>query len=198
MDEFKSHRDRNTSCLKYEKARNYCLRYILGNCYVRIPFDLKWFYKDDVYTKKIAKAKIWHYHPKIRGDEAGIADRPRMVYTRAEGQDLFTSHAWRRVFEIQGPLLSGARRIMSWRQFILALGLHIAEEMAGDGFEAYWVGSLREIATKADLSTYWSRIAFDGDFLEVVPSYTSIKDPLRRLCHRLIAVSILGKGQAES
>nr|GFA88255.1 hypothetical protein [Tanacetum cinerariifolium] len=43
------------------------------------------------------------------------------------------------------------------------------------------------IATKADLSGYKSRIAFDGDFLEMVPSYTSIRDPLRRHCHRLNA-----------
>ncbi|GJQ95818.1 hypothetical protein Tco_0006957 [Tanacetum coccineum] len=30
----------------------------------------------------------------------------------------------------------------------------------------------------------------------VVPSYTSIRDPLMRLCHRLITVSISGRGQA--
>nr|GEW17943.1 hypothetical protein [Tanacetum cinerariifolium] len=34
------------------------------------------------------------------------------------------------------------------------IGLHTEEEMAGDGFEAYWVGSLREIANKDDLSDY--------------------------------------------
>nr|GEW28848.1 hypothetical protein [Tanacetum cinerariifolium] len=44
----------------------------------------------------------------------------------------------------------------------------------------------RQIATKADLRGYWSRIASDGDLLEMVSSYTSIRDPLRRLCHRLI------------
>nr|GEU63420.1 hypothetical protein [Tanacetum cinerariifolium] len=38
--------------------------------------------------------------------------------------------------------LGGARRSMTWRQFILALGLHATEEMNGDGFEAYW-GSKR-------------------------------------------------------
>nr|GEW19260.1 hypothetical protein [Tanacetum cinerariifolium] len=32
--------------------------------------------------------------------------------------------------------------------------------------------------------------------LEMVPSYTSIRDPLRRLCERLIAVSILAPTQA--
>ncbi|GJS03406.1 hypothetical protein Tco_0319914 [Tanacetum coccineum] len=58
------------------------------------------------------------------------------------------------------------------------------------------VGSFREIADKGDLSDYWARISSDGDFLRVVPSYTSIRDPLRRLCDRLIAVSISGRGQA--
>ncbi|GJZ74854.1 hypothetical protein Tco_0639319 [Tanacetum coccineum] len=105
-----------------------------------------------------------------------LTDRLRMEYTRAGGQVLFTSHVWRRLFEIQGPLVCGARRSMTWRQFILALGLHTAEEIAGDGFEA--------------------RISLDGDFLRVFPSYTSVRDPLRILCHRLIVVSIYGRGQA--
>ncbi|GKB31039.1 hypothetical protein Tco_0870440 [Tanacetum coccineum] len=69
-----------------------------------------------------------------------LADRLRMVYTRDEGQELFLSHAWRRLFEIRGPLLGGARRMMTWRQFILALGLHTTEEMAEDGFEAHVEG----------------------------------------------------------
>nr|GEU90069.1 hypothetical protein [Tanacetum cinerariifolium] len=39
--------------------------------------------------------------------------------------------------------LGGAGHTMIWRQFILALGLHTAEEMTIDGFEAYWLGSMR-------------------------------------------------------
>ncbi|GKE75642.1 hypothetical protein Tco_1537683, partial [Tanacetum coccineum] len=42
----------------------------------------------------------------------------------------------------------------------------------------------------------WRRIAFDGDFLGLVPSYTSIRDLLRKLCHRLITFSIFRRGQA--
>ncbi|GKA08985.1 hypothetical protein Tco_0688316 [Tanacetum coccineum] len=72
-----------------------------------------------------------------------LADRIRMVYFGAKGQALFTTHAWRRLFKIPGLLLGGARRRMTWRQFILALGLHTFEEMAEDGFEAYWLGSGR-------------------------------------------------------
>ncbi|GJV78544.1 hypothetical protein Tco_1514414 [Tanacetum coccineum] len=43
------------------------------------------------------------------------------------------------------PTLGGARCSMTERQFILSLGLHIAEEMVGDGFEAYWVDPLRRL-----------------------------------------------------
>ncbi|GJR41600.1 hypothetical protein Tco_1309703 [Tanacetum coccineum] len=33
------------------------------------------------------------------------------------------------------------------------------------------------------------------DFLSTIPTYTLIRVPLRRLCHRLIAFSIAGRGQ---
>ncbi|GJY38638.1 hypothetical protein Tco_0425002 [Tanacetum coccineum] len=38
-------------------------------------------------------------------------------------------------------------------------------------------------------------IVSDGDFLGAIPSYTYIWDPLRRLCHRLIAFNFSGRGQ---
>nr|GEV93993.1 integrase, catalytic region, zinc finger, CCHC-type, peptidase aspartic, catalytic [Tanacetum cinerariifolium] len=120
-----------------------------------------------------------------------LDERVRMVYTGDDGHEIFVSHAWRRLFEIRAPLfhdfileflstcrignkmgldaadtlcfqLGGARRSMTWRQFFLALGLHTAEKMAKDGFEAL-VGE---------------------DFLRASPSYTYIRDSLRRLCHR--------------
>ncbi|GKB53762.1 hypothetical protein Tco_0904515 [Tanacetum coccineum] len=34
-----------------------------------------------------------------------LGDRLRIVYTRDEGYELFTSHAWRRLFEIRAPLV---------------------------------------------------------------------------------------------
>ncbi|GKE92451.1 hypothetical protein Tco_1573546 [Tanacetum coccineum] len=62
--------------------------------------------------------------------------------------------------------LGGARRRMTWRQFILSLDLHSDEEMADP-----------------------------GDFLGPAPSYVYIRDPVRRLCPRMIACSISGRGQ---
>nr|GEW36357.1 hypothetical protein [Tanacetum cinerariifolium] len=44
--------------------------------------------------------------------------------------------------DILQSLEGGARRSMTWRQFILALGFHTTEEMAEDKFEAYWFGRL--------------------------------------------------------
>ncbi|GJY82683.1 hypothetical protein Tco_0496059, partial [Tanacetum coccineum] len=66
-----------------------------------------------------------------------LGDPLSMIYTGDEGQELFTS----------------ARRRMTWRQFILALGLHTEEEMAKVGFGAYWQGSERapEKVTSVDL-----------------------------------------------
>ncbi|GJU13356.1 hypothetical protein Tco_1135752 [Tanacetum coccineum] len=65
--------------------------------------------------------------------------------------------------------LGRARRRMTWRQFILALGLHTSDEMVKDGFEAYWLGSERVIPDKGDLRDYWIEISSDRDFLGPAP-----------------------------
>ncbi|GJV27595.1 hypothetical protein Tco_1384043 [Tanacetum coccineum] len=64
--------------------------------------------------------------------------------------------------------LGGVRRRMTLRQFILALGLHTEHEM----------------------------ISSDREFLGLAPFYVLIRDPMRRLCHKMLAYSILGRGQA--
>ncbi|GKA54792.1 hypothetical protein Tco_0753741 [Tanacetum coccineum] len=92
--------------------------------------------------------------------------------------------------------LGGVRRRMTWRQFILALGLHSEEEMAEVGFGAYWQGSERVIPDKGDIRDYWIEISSGRDFLGPNPFYVFIQDPVRRLCHRMIACSISGRGQA--
>ncbi|GKB44964.1 hypothetical protein Tco_1330549 [Tanacetum coccineum] len=67
--------------------------------------------------------------------------------------------------------------------------------MAEAGFGAYWAGSDRLIPDKGDLRDYWIEISSDRDFLGCAPSYALIRDPVRRLCHRMIAYSISGRGQ---
>ncbi|GJU00451.1 hypothetical protein Tco_1110789 [Tanacetum coccineum] len=77
----------------------------------------------------------------IEGMRQTLGDRLRMIYTGDEGHELFTSHAWRRLFEIKAPLLGEVRRRMTWRQFILALGLHTATEMA-EVVRGHFIGHL--------------------------------------------------------
>ncbi|GJS92528.1 hypothetical protein Tco_0799496 [Tanacetum coccineum] len=55
--------------------------------------------------------------------------------------------------------LGGARRRLSWRQFISALGLHTTEEMETVRFGAYWAKSVRQIPDKGDLRDYWIGIS---------------------------------------
>ncbi|GJU99890.1 hypothetical protein Tco_1329161 [Tanacetum coccineum] len=64
------------------------------------------------------------------------------------------------------------------------------------GFGAYWVDNARLIPDKGDMRDYWIGISSAGDFLGTTPSYTSIQDPILRLCHKLIACSIAGRSQA--
>ncbi|GKD18068.1 hypothetical protein Tco_1207226 [Tanacetum coccineum] len=72
----------------------------------------------------------------------------------------------------------------------------------GGQFE-YWKAGLevvadnaRQIPDKGDLRDYWIGISSAGDFLSTTPSYTLIRDPILRLCHRLIACSIAERIQA--
>ncbi|GKG58782.1 hypothetical protein Tco_0594552, partial [Tanacetum coccineum] len=68
--------------------------------------------------------------------------------------------------------------------------------MAEAGFGAYCARSDRLIPNKGDLRDYWLEILSDRDFLGPAPSYVHIQDPIRRLCYRMIAYSISGRGQA--
>ncbi|GJS07701.1 hypothetical protein Tco_0364497 [Tanacetum coccineum] len=63
-------------------------------------------------------------------------------------------------------------------------------------FGAYWAKSTRQIPDKGDLRDYWTWISYAGDFLSTAPYYTAIRDPILRMCHRLIACSIAGRSQA--
>ncbi|GJY85330.1 hypothetical protein Tco_0499356 [Tanacetum coccineum] len=115
-----------------------------------------------------------------------LGDRLSMVYAGDDGQALFTSHAWRRLFGVRAPLV---------REFILeffstcrmsdteigidvtdTLCLHSEDEMAEAGFGAYWSGSERVIPDKGDLRDYWMEISSDKDFLGTAPSYVHIRD----------------------
>ncbi|GJS11362.1 hypothetical protein Tco_0368158 [Tanacetum coccineum] len=156
---------------------------------------------DRIFDRQVNRVQVLDFEGLTKEMSQAVTGRLRMEHNDSQGKIIFTSHAWRQLFEIRGPLvhelmleffstcrisdavleldvvetlcfqLGELRRQMSWRQIILALGLHTVEEMASDGID------------------------FDGDFLGPIPSDTSIRDPLRRLCHMLIVFSIFGRGQ---
>nr|GEV92118.1 integrase, catalytic region, zinc finger, CCHC-type, peptidase aspartic, catalytic [Tanacetum cinerariifolium] len=71
-----------------------------------------------------------------------LTSRMLMEHKDAQGQSLFISRAWRRLFEATLSFqLGGDKCRMIWRQFILALGLHIAEDMESNRFGLYWAES---------------------------------------------------------
>ncbi|GJU40881.1 hypothetical protein Tco_1193838 [Tanacetum coccineum] len=114
-------------------------------------------------------------------DIADFEERMRIEHCDGDGVVVFTSQAWGRVFETRGPLvrelileflstlrfrevlldldtpgtipfqLGGAKRRMSRREFILALGLHTGEDMESLDFARYWSESERMIPGKGDL-----------------------------------------------
>ncbi|GJY44641.1 hypothetical protein Tco_0432854 [Tanacetum coccineum] len=102
---------------------------------------------------------------------------------------VFVSHAWRRLFGIRAPLV---------REFILEflstcrmsdteMGLDVVDTLC------FQLGGIDP--DKGDLRDYWIEISSDREFLGPAPSYIFIQDPVRRLCHKMIAYSISGRGQ---
>ncbi|GJV95121.1 hypothetical protein Tco_1546698 [Tanacetum coccineum] len=188
--------------------RHLWLRYQVEGYTKEIIYDFKQ-RLETIFGRQVKRVHILDFEgltPDMRQD---LEERMRMVYTRDDGQEVFVNHAWRRLFGIRAPLvqdfileffitcrirdemgldvagtlcfqIGGARCSMTWRQFILALGLHTAEEMAEDGFGAYLLGSERLIPDKGDLSDYWVEISSGRDFLRGAPSYTYIRDSVQR------------------
>ncbi|GKF98563.1 hypothetical protein Tco_0297346, partial [Tanacetum coccineum] len=73
--------------------------------------------------------------------------------------------------------LGGVRRRMSWREFIMGMGLHTTKEIELVRFDAYWAESVRQIPEKGNLSAYWVWISSTEDLLGIASSYTLIRDP---------------------
>ncbi|GJS39225.1 hypothetical protein Tco_0564268 [Tanacetum coccineum] len=90
---------------------------------------------------------------------------------KVQGQSVFTSQVWRRLFDIRGPLV---------------------HELILEFFSTFRFG---EIPDKRDLRDYWIGISSAGDFLSIALSYTSIRDLILRLCHRYLRLFALGRKQ---
>ncbi|GJU56475.1 hypothetical protein Tco_1230189 [Tanacetum coccineum] len=151
---------------------------------------------DRIHIRKVHRVLVFNFGGLPDLMAKGLTARMTMEHRDEAGVSVF-GHA---ILDLDTPgtlqfQLGEARRRMSWRQFILALGLHTEEEMQTAGFGVYWAESARQIPDKGDLRDYWMGISSAGDFLGTTPFYTAIRDPILRLCHRLIACSIVGRSQ---
>ncbi|GJT15599.1 hypothetical protein Tco_0874305 [Tanacetum coccineum] len=127
---------------------------------------------ETIWSRPVNQVHVLAFEGLTAETRQDVAVRLRMVYYGEGQQFLSTCRMSDTVMDLDTAdtlcfQLGGVRRRMTWRQFILALGLHTELEMAEAGFGAYWAGSDRLIPEKGG-----------------------------RLCHRMIAYSISGRGQA--
>ncbi|GJV07855.1 hypothetical protein Tco_1345511 [Tanacetum coccineum] len=55
--------------------------------------------------RNVVKAKVLDFEELTKEMSQDMTDRLRMDHTRADGQVVFASHVWRRLFRIRGPLV---------------------------------------------------------------------------------------------
>ncbi|GJR08547.1 hypothetical protein Tco_0791199 [Tanacetum coccineum] len=159
-----------------------------------VDFDLR---LTRIYRKEVHRVHVFNFGGLSDLMADGLSARMLMEHRHAQRVSLFGEAIVD--LDMTGALqfqLGGARRRLSWRQFIIDLGLHMREKMESPSFARYWAESARQIPNKGDLRDYWIGITSARDFLGTAPSYTAIRDPILRLCHRLIACSIVGRSQA--
>ncbi|GJT08852.1 hypothetical protein Tco_0843314 [Tanacetum coccineum] len=112
-------------------------------------------------------------------------------------------HTWLRMSDTEMGLdvvdtlcfqFGGVRRRMTWRQFILALGLHTEEEMVEDGFRAYWPGSERtpKKVTCVDLFYLYSIDQGTANVMYLLAQYLFRHDEGRKSGARLSRVVTCG------
>ncbi|GKB77440.1 hypothetical protein Tco_0944335 [Tanacetum coccineum] len=132
---------------------------------------------ETIFGREVNRVHVLDFAGLIDGMRQTLTNKLSMVYIGDDEEAFFTSHTWRRLYEVRGPLV---------REFILEFlstcrmsdtEMGLDEEMAEARFGAYWFGSERVIPDKGDLIDYWTEISFDRDFLGPAPSYVHIRDP---------------------
>ncbi|GJZ13347.1 hypothetical protein Tco_0548577 [Tanacetum coccineum] len=155
-----------------------------------------------IHMREVHRVPVFNFGGLLDLMVEGLTARLTMEHRDKSSVGLFTSRAWRRMFDIRVPLVHELilEFFSTFRFGHAILDLHTPglykEEMQMAGFGVYWAGSARQIPDKGDLRDYWMGILSARDFLGIAPSYTLIRDPILRMCHWLIACSIAGRSQA--
>ncbi|GJZ84302.1 hypothetical protein Tco_0649641 [Tanacetum coccineum] len=94
---------------------------------------------ETIFSRSVNQVHVLDFARLIEGRRQNLAGRLRRVYTGDEGQELMSdTEMGLDVADTLCFYFGGVRCKMTWRQFIMALGLYTVEEMAEDGFGAYW------------------------------------------------------------
>ncbi|GJZ79766.1 hypothetical protein Tco_0644603 [Tanacetum coccineum] len=128
----------------------------------------------------------------------GLSGSMLMEHRDKAGVSVFTSRTWRRMLDIRGPLVHELI-LEFFSMFRFGLAILDLDTLGTLQFQLGGARRRRESQTdprQRDLRDYWIGISSAGDFLGTAPSYTVIKDPILRLCHRLIACSIAKRSRA--
>ncbi|GKB10629.1 hypothetical protein Tco_0844552 [Tanacetum coccineum] len=131
-----------------------------------------------IYSREIHRVQVVDFKRMLELMKDGLFARMVMEHHDNVGVVVFTSRAWGRLFDTRGPLV--------WELILEFLSTLIFGESESE----------RMIHGKGDLHDYWRDISTDGYFLGPPASYTLIRDPELRLCHRMIAHSIASRSQS--
>ncbi|GKE21149.1 hypothetical protein Tco_1432661 [Tanacetum coccineum] len=151
--------------------RHLWLRYQVEGYTKEIIYDFKQ-RLETIFGRQVKRVHILDFEGLTPDMRQELEERMRMVYTRDDGQEVFVSHTWWRLFGIRVPLV---------QEFIL---------------EFFSTCRIRDEIGLDVAGTLCFRIGGARDFLRGAPSYTYIRDSVQRLCHGLISYSISGRGQA--
>ncbi|GJY87416.1 hypothetical protein Tco_0502044, partial [Tanacetum coccineum] len=172
---FGTSHDKNTkdmAPLPPREHRHRFLRYegLEYTAYVISDFESR---LERIHMREVHRVPVFNFEglPDLMSE--GLTVWLTMGHRDKAGVSVFTSQVWRRMLDIRGPLV---------------------HELILEFFSTF--RRARQIPDKGDLRDYWRGISSAGDFLDTAPSYTLIRDPIMRLCHRLIACSIAGRSQA--
>ncbi|GJW36120.1 hypothetical protein Tco_0059040 [Tanacetum coccineum] len=132
-----------------------------------------------IYMMEVHRVQVFDFGELSDLMAEGMSARMLMEHKDAQGVSLFTSRSWRRLFDIRRPLV---------------------HELILEFFSTFRFGeAVTDFDTARALQFQLGgarRISSAGDFLSITPSYTLIRDPILRLCHKLITCSIVRRSQA--
>ncbi|GJV66539.1 hypothetical protein Tco_1482048 [Tanacetum coccineum] len=94
--------------------------------------------------------------------------------------------------------LEEVKRSMTMRQFTLALGLYTKQEMNNNLFEFFRDACVRNKTNNYNPAAYCIDITTQNHYdSRHPPYYTIIKNPIRRLVHKLLTLSVAGRHNAK-